>query len=359
MYEKQLLSVRHGSGGSLALSGDSLAARETRKISGSQQRRADMQPSDPHRLAESILSQGGGVRNSDRQQQKTTCLSHLGKRFCIFLQRTLNKQSTTSLLKFAEYAMNMEPPHSRCLSRGAPQQSSTSLLERLPVELRLQIYDLLFPTKCVPYHAISNGTLRHDTQPTSTKILRLNRDVHAEASSYLYARTPFEVRINPNGIQLCGGRHMTYPAYDFGKHGGPDKIHSVPHVWDRLLRNVRRLELRLTAWVQRDMFDMVAAYLQYFVARLLNAGANLDSIRVAVEWQNGVSNFPISRPSVEMARKLLQPLTLLKGLREVRFGRIDPLPVGFEYSAGYYSVTEEEQYRELREWLKGEMERRT
>ncbi|KAK8153016.1 hypothetical protein BKA80DRAFT_285757 [Phyllosticta citrichinensis] len=252
----------------------------------------------------------------------------------------------------------MEPPHHAVDSRGAPQ-SQTSLLQRLPVELRLQIYDLLFPTKSVPYHAITHGELRNDASPTSTKILCLNRDTHAEASAYLYARTVFEVRITPSGIVLCGGRHMTYPAYDFGKHGGPSKIFGVEGAWDGLLRNVRRLELRIMAWVQGNLFDMVAAYVQYFVSRLLDEGAQLDQLRVSVEWQNGVTNFPISRPTVDLARKLLQPLTLLKGLRDVPFGRVDPLPVGFAYSAGYYSVTEEQQYAEMREWLRGEMVART
>ncbi|KAK8190625.1 uncharacterized protein BKA78DRAFT_157857 [Phyllosticta capitalensis] len=151
------------------------------------------------------------------------------------------------------------PPHfanERRPSRGAPQ-SSGSLLQRLPVELRLQIYDCLFPSKPVPYHGFDAGALRRDGQPSSTKVLRLSRAIHDEAEAYLYARTTFEVRIHPAGIVLCGGRHMTFPEYDFGKRGGPDKIHGVPGAWKALLRNVRRLDLRITAWVQRDLFNMV------------------------------------------------------------------------------------------------------
>ncbi|KAK8201605.1 hypothetical protein IWZ01DRAFT_487191 [Phyllosticta capitalensis] len=254
------------------------------------------------------------------------------------------------------------PPHfanEQRPSRGAPQ-SSGSLLQRLPVELRLQIYDCLFPSKPVPYHGFDAGALRRDGQPSSTKVLRLSRAIHDEAEAYLYGRTTFEVRIHPAGIVLCGGRHMTFPEYDFGKRGGPDKIHGVPGAWKALLRNVRRLDLRITAWVQRDLFNMVCKYVAYFVSRLAADGAPLAAVRISVEWQNGVTNFPISRPTVDMAQKLLAPFAKLQGVGDVRFGRIDPLPVGFAYSTGYYSVTEDLQYAELKEGLERKMtERRT
>lgn len=241
----------------------------------------------------------------------------------------------------------------------ASSSSSSSLFDRLPTELRLQIYDLLFPDKPIPAYPCDTGSFRRDGQPASTTVLRLNRAIHAEAQAVLYSKAPFEVRIHPGGIALCGGRPMTYPDFDFGKRGGPRKVHPVVDggAWDAVLAHARRLDVKIVAWVQYSIFDHVREYVRHFVDRLVEASAGrgttpvLLDLRISVEWHNGTTNFPVTHPTPQMARQLLEPFF---GRIKVRRG-VDVGNVGtprYFFGAPALAVVEEEEYRALKDELR-------
>lgn len=243
--------------------------------------------------------------------------------------------------------------HNKPPVRAAPP-ASTSLIDRLPTELRLQIYDNLFPDKPVPSHPCDAGSFRTDNQPCNTKILRLNRAIHDEAQAILYSKVPFEIRIHPGGISLCGGGQMTYPDFDFGKRGGPRKIHPVGGgAWDAVLRNARRLDIVVVAWVQYNIFDAVKQYTRHFVEQLAQADPPLLDLRLAIEWHNGTSNFPVTHPTPQMACQLLEPFEQLRVRRRVDVGNVGT-PRYF-FGAPALAVVEEEEYRVLKEELRSRM----
>lgn len=238
--------------------------------------------------------------------------------------------------------------------RSVPQASTTSLIDRLPTELRLQIYDYLFPDKPVPSHPCDKGSFRADGQPCSTRILRLNRAIHDEAAAILYSKVPFQVKIHPGGIALCGGQQMTYPDFDFGKRGGPRKVHPVAGgTWDAVLRNVRRVDIVVVAWVQYSIFDVVKQYAHHFADALAAADPPLLDLRLAIEWHNGTTNFPVTHPTPAMARQLLEPFERLRVRRCVDVGNVGT-PRYF-FGAPALAVVEEEEYKVLKEELKEKM----
>ncbi|EKG12365.1 hypothetical protein MPH_10482 [Macrophomina phaseolina MS6] len=240
----------------------------------------------------------------------------------------------------------------------APRRASTaptsSLIDRLPTELRLQIYDLLFPDKPIPSHPCDPGSFRADAQRTSTKVLLLNRALSAEATAILYARVPFQVKIHPGGIALCGGLALTYPDFDFGKRGGPRKVHPVSRgPCEAVLRHLRRLDVTVVAWVQYSVFDIVRAYVAHFVERLSAGDPPLLDVRLSVEWHNGTMNFPVTHPTPAMARQLLEPFEALRVRRSVDVGNV-ATPRYF-FGAPALAVVEEEEYRALKEEVRAKM----
>lgn len=244
--------------------------------------------------------------------------------------------------------------------RAAPALPSSSLFDRLPTELRLQIYDLLFPDKPIPAHPCDTGSFRRDGQPASTTVLRLNRAIHAEAQAVLYSKAPFEVRIHPGGIALCGGGQLTYPDFDFGKRGGPRKVHPVAGgSWDAVLAHARRLDVKIVAWVQYSIFDHVREYVRHFVDRLVEAAGGgtatpvLLDLRISVEWHNGTTNFPVTHPTPQMARQLLEPFAKIKVRRSVDVGNVGT-PRYF-FGAPALAVVEEEEYKALKDELRSSM----
>ncbi|KAL0259399.1 hypothetical protein SLS55_005135 [Diplodia seriata] len=244
--------------------------------------------------------------------------------------------------------------------------SSSSLFDRLPTELRLQIYDLLFPDKPIPATTRNDDSLRRDgaSAAATTKVLRLNRAIHAEASAVLYAKSPFEVRVSPGGIALAGGRALTYADFDFGKRGGPaSKVHRVVGnsgaCCDGVLGRAARLDVKVVAWVQHGVFERVCEYVRHLVERLVEAQGGegkevvLTDLRVAVEWHNGTTNFPVTHPTPQMARQLLEPFKQIRVTRNLDVGNVGT-PRYF-FGAPALAAVEEEQYRVLKEELKSSM----
>ncbi|OJD34791.1 uncharacterized protein BKCO1_20000122 [Diplodia corticola] len=274
------------------------------------------------------------------------------------------------------------PPPTNKLPSSTPP-TTTTLFDRLPTELRLQIYDLLFPDKPIPAaNAVNTGdssVLRRDGTSSSgtTALLRLSRAIHDEASAVLYARCPFEVRLHPGGVALARGRQLTHADFDFGKRGGPCKVYAnyfdgIGGCDGGVLARARRLDVKVVAWVQHGVFEHVCAYVRHFVERVvraqaqqfqLGAGAGDDGndnvatlldLRLSVEWHNGTTNFPVTHPTPQMARQLLEPF-----IKHVRVWRsLDVGNVGtprYFFGAPALAAAEESEYRALKEELRDSM----
>ncbi|KAH7045295.1 hypothetical protein B0J12DRAFT_701383 [Macrophomina phaseolina] len=233
---------------------------------------------------------------------------------------------------------------------SAPE-ASTSLIGRLPTELRLQIYNYLFPDKPVPSHPCDKGSFRADGQTSSTKVLRLNHAIHQEAQALLYSNVPFHVNINPGGIALCGGHTLAYPDVDPGKRGGPPKIRPVTNgPCEAAIRNARRLDVTIVAWVEYTIFDLVKQNTRHFVDRLADADPPLLDLKLAIEWHNGISTSPSTYPRPAMAKELLEPFERLKVRRSVEVGNLGTPRYSFGATAS--AVVKEEEYKVLKEELR-------
>ncbi|KAF2090602.1 hypothetical protein K490DRAFT_53587 [Saccharata proteae CBS 121410] len=127
----------------------------------------------------------------------------------------------------------------------SPTPPSTSILHRLPPELRHQIYlDLLPSPPIIPSHGLRHD---HPSCPSTTALsgtatapcpggstchesasaLSLARTTalfFAELSHLLYTRPAYQVNITPSGIRALRGQALTYPEWDFGIRGGPGRV---------------------------------------------------------------------------------------------------------------------------------------
>lgn len=146
---------------------------------------------------------------------------------------------------------------------------------------------------------------------------------------------------------------MTYPDFDFGKRGGPSVVHGVEGEWGALLRNARRLEITIVAWVSYAVFERVKAYARFLADALVQAGPPLLDLRIKVEWHNGTTNFPVTHPTPQMAGDLLRPFEGLRVWREVDVGDVGT-PRYF-FGAPAVAKKEAEEYEVLRKELRERM----
>lgn len=76
---------------------------------------------------------------------------------------------------------------------------------KIPLELRTRIYDMLLPNQDV--RAIQGpGTLRADGKPCQPAILRVNQQIHDEATTFMYSVNTFIVNLSQQGLSMCNGR---------------------------------------------------------------------------------------------------------------------------------------------------------
>ncbi|KAL1625635.1 hypothetical protein SLS56_007219 [Neofusicoccum ribis] len=191
---------------------------------------------------------------------------------------------------------------------------TASLLGRVPRELRLQIYEQLFPDRPIPAHPTNQpGSLRHDGSRTSVAILLVNRATYSEALPVLYSRVPFHVHVSRAGVRMCCGRMPLAAAA-----AAPSAADATP------LRHVRRLHVSmsvlLTPWPHA--LDATATHAALLVDCLRAAApVPLASLHLHVEWANGGTNFPVTYPTPALARRLLLPFARLRSAA-VSFGRV-------------------------------------
>ncbi|KAF2669580.1 hypothetical protein BT63DRAFT_264420 [Microthyrium microscopicum] len=119
--------------------------------------------------------------------------------------------------------------------RSAPKtpMASDSSFLRLPVEIRLQIYQQLVPDPSMNmflYHEYTrlppDSFFRLDKEPCCPAILRVCRQIYYEAISLFYAVLPFDIEITGPSIEFLGK-----------KYGGLGE----PKILPSTFRHVRRL----------------------------------------------------------------------------------------------------------------------
>ncbi|KAE9378820.1 hypothetical protein N431DRAFT_460146 [Stipitochalara longipes BDJ] len=101
---------------------------------------------------------------------------------------------------------------------------------KIPIEMRLRIYGLLLPDVRIPARRIGGFSLRASGERSCLEILRVNRQIHDEATSLLYGTGIFNIEISANGLTMCSRADLSGPnlnpynpahLVNFGNPGGP------------------------------------------------------------------------------------------------------------------------------------------
>ncbi|PMD15133.1 hypothetical protein NA56DRAFT_664027 [Hyaloscypha hepaticicola] len=93
---------------------------------------------------------------------------------------------------------------------------------KIPMEMRLRIYRFLLPDRRIPARRLGI-LLREDGEKTCMEILRINRQIHDEASSLLYGTGSFNIEVSANGLNMCSKTDYLVGA------GGLPVINYGPH----------------------------------------------------------------------------------------------------------------------------------
>ncbi|KAF2138613.1 uncharacterized protein K452DRAFT_301134 [Aplosporella prunicola CBS 121167] len=217
------------------------------------------------------------------------------------------------------------------VAASPPPPPGLSLFERLPAELRLQIYDLLFASEDVPaqpqqpmhnhqdptYQAPSHEGPAHAKHTnTAAAVLSLNKRINADATPALYARPVFELKVRPTGIMLCGGRSLSLSLplaqnHSSPQHQNPSQAKDSSQAKGSsqaqspflpLLAHARNLNIHIIAFLQPSMYARTLAHLHALTRALRTHNAPLRSLRFAIDWHNGSLAFPVRQPDFAMAR---------------------------------------------------------
>jgi hypothetical protein len=102
---------------------------------------------------------------------------------------------------------------------------------KIPMEMRLRIYRLLLPDRRIPARRLGI-LLRENGEKTCMEILRINRQVHDEASSLLYGTGSFNIEVSANGLNMCSkSDHVVGfggpPGFNYGP--SPPMRNGPPH----------------------------------------------------------------------------------------------------------------------------------
>lgn len=82
---------------------------------------------------------------------------------------------------------------------------------KIPMEMRLRIYRLLLPDVLIPARRYGTS-LRVNGEHTRMEILRVNRQIHDEATSLLYGTGSFNIEVSANGLNMCNKFDQGRPA---------------------------------------------------------------------------------------------------------------------------------------------------
>lgn len=97
---------------------------------------------------------------------------------------------------------------------------------KVPMEMRLRIYRLLLPDIRIP--ARRSGTcLRESGEHTHMEILRVNRQIHDEATSLLYGTGSFSIEISANGLSMSSKSDPSGCATNF--YNPPNVVPNGPN----------------------------------------------------------------------------------------------------------------------------------
>ncbi|CZR65318.1 uncharacterized protein PAC_15218 [Phialocephala subalpina] len=87
---------------------------------------------------------------------------------------------------------------------------------KIPIEMRLRIYQFLLPDKSIPARC-GNSSLASDGGGVYTTILRVNHQIHDEAAGLLYSTRAFTIELSRDGLSMCNSKN--FAQYRFSCYG--------------------------------------------------------------------------------------------------------------------------------------------
>jgi hypothetical protein len=123
------------------------------------------------------------------------------------------------LLEWEPHGFNLCPQHREDLS--------VSYLLDIPVEIRCRIYRLLLPDKDVPAQFCTSTSLTTHGGLVYTAILRVNRQIHEEATGLLYSTNVFEVSVSEDSLSMCNRRYDRLQYVRYHSSGLPNSTDAL------------------------------------------------------------------------------------------------------------------------------------
>ena len=111
-------------------------------------------------------------------------------------------------------------PHGFQLCPSHREYLTTCYFLNTSQEVRLRIYQFLLPDRRIPARYVNSNSLLTDGGGVYTAILRVNRQIHDEATDLLYSSRIFTVELSGNGVSMCNSAH-TFAQYRFPLGGKP------------------------------------------------------------------------------------------------------------------------------------------
>lgn len=166
------------------------------------------------------------------------------------------------------------------------------ILEDLPPELRLRIYEHLF---CEDYQSsllIRSASKIEPIAPAKAPIalFKTCKIVYSEASPVLYSRTTFRVQI--------------YPVDGFSSHGSSARLGSITP----FLSRIQHLEIRCCVMFQ-NLIEPALRLLKTFADALEQAGTDIKTLDVRSKLFPGVTEI-----RMRLCQDKLEPLNRFVGL---------------------------------------------
>ncbi|PMD36890.1 hypothetical protein L207DRAFT_586577 [Hyaloscypha variabilis F] len=151
---------------------------------------------------------------------------------------------------------------------------------KIPMEMRLRIYGLLLPDARIPARLTGAFPLRASGERCYMEVLRVNRQIHDEATGLLYGTGIFNIEISANGLAMCNradpsgqtanyynpgnlynprnpGLNLTFPATGHannGPHGG----HALQDYQMQLMLLEQQNKKRL-CWARQEQDSIVCS----------------------------------------------------------------------------------------------------
>lgn len=94
-------------------------------------------------------------------------------------------------------------PYGFQLCSGHREYSMTCYFLKIPVELRLRVYQFLLPDRPIPARFWNSRELTTDSEKVCTAILRVNHQIHDEVAGLLYGTRVFTIELSGHSLSMC------------------------------------------------------------------------------------------------------------------------------------------------------------